>query len=154
MNFTRTHTLIKRLTDIITCGKLAQMSGKSIQTVESWTRVPESNENPHGTGKKNPIDLVLRLQALAHANNDPGLSKEIADTFSDYDAYLTGDTSRVKGSINHAIGQSAKEHMDLMLVVLNSNNPDWYRANTEHKQAQAALDRVGLFIREELKHVA
>lgn len=150
-----THELIKRLANLENCtyGRIAQSCGKSIQTAEAWGRPPESDEHPYGTGKKNPLDCVDRLLALAH-HDDPGLSREMAEHFTDTVDALEGKAPEVTGSINSLIGQSAKEHLDIMLLILNSARPDWKKAFTEVKQAQAALYRVELFVKAEMQEVA
>lgn len=152
-NYLRTHEFIKRLADLITFGRIAQACGKDIKTAEAWGREPESNENPHGTGQKNPLDCVLRLQALAN-KEAPGLAREIADIYTDYVDYLQGERKEPSGSINSLIGQSMKEHTDVLLTILNSPNPDWGKAFTEIKEAEAALYKVELFVKAELQEAA
>lgn len=97
--FLHTHTFIKRLADLITFGKIAQVSGKEIQTAEAWGRAVESNENPTGTGKRNPLDLVIQLIGLAHKES-PALAREMAEVFPLYVEYLDGisKTSRASGA--------------------------------------------------------
>lgn len=148
-NYSRTFQYIKRLADLVTFGKIAQVCGKEIQTAEAWGREPESNENPHGTGKKNPLDCVLRLIALAH-KDDPALAVEIAEIFTDYADFLQGRTPSEPGCVNALIGQAAKEHMDVVLAILNTESPDWPKAFTEIKQAQAAMYKVELFVKGEM----
>jgi hypothetical protein len=152
-NYLRTFSYIKRLADLITFGKIAKACGKEIGTAEAWGREPESNENPHGTGKKNPLDCVLRLIALAHKES-PALAREMAEIFTDYSDYLQGERKEVNGSIKALVGQSAKEHLDIVLLILNHESPNWSKAFTEIKEAEAALYRVELFVKAELKEVA
>lgn len=151
--YSRTHQYIKRLADLITFGRVAQACGKDIKTAEAWGREPESNENPTGTGQKNPLDCVIRLIGLAN-EKDPGLALEMAGIFPDFVNFLQGRTEQNSGSINSLIGQSAKEHMDVVLAILNSPNPDWGKAFTEIKQEQAAMYRVELFVKAEMKEAA
>lgn len=150
-----THDYIKRLANLENCsyGRIAQACGKSIQTAEAWGRPPESDVNPTGTGKRNPLDCVTRLISLAH-KDDPGLAREMAAHFTDTVEQLEGKTPQVTGNINNLIGHSAKEHMDVVLSILNSDSPDWKKAFTEIKQAEAALYKVELFVKAELQEAA
>jgi len=153
-NWQRTYEYIGRLAEYISFGVIAQRCGKEIQTAEAWARVPESNENPLGNGKKNPLDTVLRLIGLAH-KEDAGLAREIAEMFLDYVAVLDGrqgvSVLDCGGSINEVLGQSAKEHADVLLAILKSEKPDWSKAYSETKQAQAALGRVEACIKKEMQ---
>src|SRR6478672_2800397 len=90
-NYLQTHTFIKRLANLDNCsfGKIAQITGKEIQTAEAWGRPVASNEAPTGTGKANPLDCVLRIIGLAHREQS-GLAQEIAEIFPDYVAFLNG----------------------------------------------------------------
>jgi hypothetical protein len=152
-NYLRTFSYIKRLADLITFGKIAKACGKEIGTAEAWGREPESNENPHGTGKKNPLDCVLRLIALAHKES-PALAREMAEIFTDYSDYLEGQGANKPDCVHSAVGQAAKEHMDVVLAILNTGRPNWHKAFTEIKEAQAAMYRVEMFVKNEMKEVA
>lgn len=153
-NWKQTFTLVKRLADIATFGKIAQLCGKEIQTAEAWGRAPESNAEPLGTGKKNPLDMVLRLIALAHKEN-PGLAREIADTFGDYVNYLDSRcgemTAANPGNIQEMLGRSAKEHTDMLVEMLQNNNPNLGKIFTEYKQAESALLQFGACLKETIK---
>lgn len=142
--FNKTHTFIKRLADHISFGKIAAACGKGTSTAEAWGREPETNETPYGTGKRNPLDGVNKIIALAH-KEDPGLAREIAEIFPDYVDFLDGKCGTVElvnVSINEIVANSAKEHMDVVLEVLKTAQPDWDKVIAECRQAEAALNTV------------
>jgi hypothetical protein len=153
-SWNRTYTFIKRLGDIVTFGKIAQLAGKEMQTAEAWAREPESLENPHGSGRRNPLDTVLRLIAEAH-KHDAGLAREMALTFIEYVDFLDGkkgiEELKRAGSICELVGRSAKEHTDVVVEMLKNPNPNFHTLKIEHLQAMSALIQVGACIDEELK---
>jgi hypothetical protein len=153
-NWKRTFEFFQRLAAFTTFGTIAQKCGKEMQTAEAWAREPESDENPFGSGKRNPLDTVLRLISMAHKHS-PGLAREIADMFVDYVNYLDdlgGATSLRNGaSVNELLAESAQEHLDIVKELLSSVNPDLDKVWTEFKQAQAALNKVGAALKEEMK---
>lgn len=153
-NFSRTYEFIKRLAEYMTFGAIAQKFGKETATSEAWARVPESNENPFGNGKRNPIDAGLRVIALAH-KEDAGLAREIAETSVDYCDYL--DTLKGKkfedlgGCVNELLAQSAKEHADIIVALLMSPDPDLDKVFREVKQAQSKLNELSECVKWKLK---
>lgn len=153
-SYNRTFTFVKRLADYVSFGKIAQLSGKEIQTAEAWGREPESNENPFGTGRKNPFDLTLRLIALAH-KEDAGLAREIAEIFTDYADYLIETSGRdfaaKGGCVNELLAESAKEHTDIIVAALDSVEPDFERVLVEAKQAQSKLSELAACVKEKIK---
>lgn len=154
----RTYTFFKRLADYTTFGAIAQKCGKEIQTAEAWARVPESEESPHGTGKRNPMDCVLRLIALAHGK-DGGLAREMAAIFPEYVAYLdslSGGAAAANGdeAINELVAASAKEHLDIVLELMKAGERDLAKIWSEVKQAESALAKVGACLEVEIKRAA
>ncbi|HRH45874.1 MAG TPA: hypothetical protein PKY82_29800 [Pyrinomonadaceae bacterium] len=152
--FKRTFEFIHRLAGFVGYGVIAQKSGKELQTAEAWGRAPESVEHPNGTGKRNPFDGVLRLIALAH-EKDPGLAGEIAEIFSDYVNFLNefkaGEFIKSGNSIYQLLGESTKEHTDVVCEALKAENPDWEKVYTEFKQGEAKFMELGAVIKEKLK---
>ncbi len=153
-NFSRTHEFIKRLAEHITFGVIAQKFGKETGTAEAWGRVPESNENPFGNGKRNPIDAGLRVIALAH-KDDAGLAREIAETSIDYCDYLDelrGVSFAAQGGcINEILAQSAKEHADIIVCLLSASEPDMESVYREIKQAQAKINELAACCKSKMK---
>ena len=149
--FLHTHTFIKRLADLVTYGKIAQISGKEIQTAEAWGRPVESNENPTGTGKRNPFDLVLRLIGIAH-KEAPALAREMAELFPQYVDYLDHNEQRPTGrALNELIGESVKEHSEAVIALLNQTDPNFAGAHTEIKEAIIALERLDNYVLGEMR---
>ena len=142
--FNKTFVYIRRLADHVSFGTIAAKCGKETGTAEAWGREPESNVNPNGTGKRNPFDCVLRLIGMAH-KEDAGLAREMAEMFHQYIDYLDGkdglQLSKMP-AINELLAKSAKEHMDVMLAILKTPNPNWAQVIQECKQSEAALNTV------------
>jgi len=139
-NFLSTHSLFERLGKLLTFGKIAQCCGKEIQTAEAWGREPASNENPSGSGRRNPIDCIIRLMGLAHKEGDRALAREIAETFTDYADYLDGVAGELDDTeIEELAGKSVKEHGDAIFEALKRRKPNYPKAMTEIVEAEIAL---------------
>lgn len=138
-NFLATYGLFDRLGELLTFGKIAQSCGKEVQTAEAWGREPASNANPAGSGRRNPIDCILRLMGLAHKENDRVLVREIAETFTDYADYLNGIQITDRREIAELAGASVKEHGEAIFEALNLKKPNYPKAMTEIVQAEIAL---------------
>jgi hypothetical protein len=153
-NWKRTFTLINRLADLISFGVIAGRFGVGTKAAEAWGREPESNENPFGTGRKNPIDGNLRVIALAH-KEDEGLAREIAETSVEYCDYLDEQKGKVfaqsGGCAKTLCAQSIKEHTDIVVVLLESDEPDNQRVLTEIAQAQSKLAQLKACVKERAK---
>ena len=141
---------IRRLIVLCGAGSIAKACGKERQTVDAWARPVVSNETPTGTGKHNPFDCVVRLQGLAHEEGDAGLAREIAEMFTDHVNALDKVQVRREGCLNGLIGSAVKEHGDYIVELLNSVKPDFARAYTEIVQAEVALRKLKLFVKDEL----
>jgi hypothetical protein len=73
----------KILSKIIPYGRAEEVQDKmhvSLDTVHRWMRMPLSKENPHATGRANPIDQAIRLIEVAYEVN-PEDAHEIVDAF-------------------------------------------------------------------------
>lgn len=149
--FLRTHTLFKRLGDLLTFGKVAQSCGKEIQTAEAWGREPASNANPAGTGRNNPADCILRLIGLAHKEGDRALAREIAETFPEYVDYLEGVVTVQDTPIDELAGRSVREHGEAIFHALNRRKPNYAKAYTEIVQAEIALADLKKWVRNEMQ---
>lgn len=152
-NFKRTFEFVKRLADLFSYGKIAQISGVSTDVADDWARPYESDEFPSGTGKKDPSQTVLRMIGLAHSK-DPGLAREWASVFLAYVDFLDAQ-SGVKewktGNLCAVIADSAKEHMDLVVEYMHTPNPAHEKVWSELQQAKSALLKAEACLREELK---
>lgn len=136
-NFLHTFRLFERLGSLLTFGKVAQCCGKEMQTAEAWGREPASNENPTGSGRKNPIDCILRLMGVAHKEGDRALVREIAETFTEYADFLDEKEISINTDLDELVGKSAKEHGEAIFEALRRKN--WASAITEITQAEIAL---------------
>lgn len=150
-NFLTTFTLFKRLGDLLTFGKIAQCCGKEIQTAEAWGREPASNENPTGSGRRNPVDCILRLMGLAHKEGDRALVREIAELFTDYADFLDGVSNADNIDLDNLVGSSAKEHADVVFAALKRK--DWPKVCTEIVQAEIALRDLKSYAQNQLMPV-
>lgn len=150
-SYSRTFTFFARLGALLTFGKVAASCGKEVQTAEAWGREPASNEYPAGSGKRNPMDCILRLMGLAHKENDLALVHEIAETFQHYANYLEGKTFEQPSSLNEIIGASVKEHSEAIVAALNVENPNFAKAHTEIVQAEVAMRRLKVWVVDEMK---
>jgi len=137
----QTHNFIKRIAEHLSYGHIAQMNGVSIQTAEAWGREPESNLNPHGTGKKNPFDSSLRLIGKVH-KDDPGLAREIATSYLEYVDVLDGRTAKAIGCVSTLVGQCVKEHADVVIALVNADEIDLDVAEREINELDAAVERL------------
>lgn len=143
-----TFLLIRRLAEHVSYGAIASRFCKNIRTAEAWGREPESNSNPMGTGKKNPIDAVLRLMAMAH-EKDKGLAKEIADLFPEYYEFLSGETSEKQETVSFLVGQAVKEHADAVTQLLSTETPDIGDVDREMTEFEIAWTNLKNYWKEE-----
>lgn len=136
--------------DEFTFGKIAQLCGKKSETAQAWARPVESDEFPTGTGKRNPFDVVIRLLGMAH-KVCPGLAREWAQMFLDYVDFLDRRQTGKQETIKALAAKSAKEHLDVVLMILDCDELDLPKINTEICQAQAALNNLQALVKEEMK---
>jgi hypothetical protein len=124
--FKKTYLFFKRLADSEHCsyGKIAQLSGNTMQTAEAWGRAPESDEFPTGSGKRNPSDLQIRLLGLAYKKS-PGLAREWAMIFPAYIDFLDElngiEHSKSGRSARELCKRAAKEHADIVCEMLSKD---------------------------------
>jgi hypothetical protein len=69
-----------------------EMGNVTLDTVHRWMRAPLSTENPHATGRANPIDRAVRLIKAVHKVN-PEETHEIVDAFVSLLAQLDGESN-------------------------------------------------------------
>lgn len=153
--FKRTYEFYKRFGSLWTFGKLAQISGVEMQTAEAWGRPVESDEFPTGTGKRNPTDTVLRQIRTIHAK-DAGTARVWANTFPKYVDHLDALSGKVRaqietGSLCQIIGESAKEHLDIVLAFMNADEPDYENLEHETLEAISKLNELLACLRESAK---
>lgn len=126
----QTHTFIERLAKYTTFGKIASKFRTTTKTAEAWGREPESNLNPTGSGKKNPLDGVLRLMGMAF-EKDRGLAKEIGDLFPNYFLFLLGQKKGEAACRKLMAGQAVKEHADVIFEILGTDEIDFQKLGKE-----------------------
>ena len=147
-----TYLLVRRLAEHVTYGAIASKFCKNIRTAESWGREPESNSNPLGTGKKNPLDGVLRLIAMAY-EKDKGLAKEMADLFPEYYEFLSGSGTAPKEPLQVLIGRAIKEKADFVTILLNEKDPDWDLVTKEIAEFEIEFIKLKNFVKEERRNL-
>lgn len=148
--YLRPYLLIQRLVTLLGCGTIAKACGKTTETVDAWGRPPASNENPSGTGKHSPLDCVVRLQRLAHKEGDAALAYEIAEMFADNANDLDGKTPHNRIARDVLIGSAIKEHGEAIVECLNAENPNFIKAHTEITQAEVALRKLKIWVKDEM----
>lgn len=149
-SFQRTYELLKRLTDATSCGLVAEKTGKSLGTVEAWTRPPESLEHPTGTGRRNLFDSCLSVIGMAW-ECDRALAHEMAEIFGDYVVFLEKRASRKRERIEAMIGACVKEHADVIVSLLNQEEPDFEKAYTEIRESIIAQEKLAAYVKDELR---
>lgn len=126
---------------------LAQAFGVSTDTVGAWGRDPESESNPFGTGKRNPIDQIERLIRIAH-RYAPGIAREIAQFVVDLVDRLDREAGIDVGDCEEnacvLLAQSVKEHTDVVTILIE--NPDdpraWQKARKEIPESISKLNQL------------
>ncbi len=148
--FRRTYEYIKRTAEHVTFGKIAAISGKSTDVAEAWGRPFESDDNPAGTGKKDPSQTILRLIGLAHSK-DPGLAREWASTFPEYVDYLDAKAGREsERSVCELAAIYLKEHAEMVAEILHRNDGNWEGLWTELAQCEGAFFQLKACIKEQM----
>jgi hypothetical protein len=142
-----TYPLIRKLVALVGCGTVAKACGKEKETVDAWGRPTLSNVHPTGTGKHNPFDCVLRLQRLAHDGGNDALAREIAELFIDDAKTCEGLVHAPKDLL---IGRAISEHAEAVVACLNSDDPNFAHAFTEITEAEVALRKLKLWVRDEM----
>lgn len=121
---------------------LAQAFGVCADTVGAWGRAPESDENPFGTGKRNPIDQTERLIRIAHVYA-PGIAREIVQYLVDLvrrlDREAGNDEAEIEKSPCALLAELVLEHADVVAIL--AKNPHcpkaWAKARKELKELDA-----------------
>jgi len=148
--FKRTHEFFAGLAVRFSFGQIAAWCGKEMTTAEAWGRVPESDEHPNGSGKKNPLDTLIRLLGKAHSQ-DPGFAREWAVMGIEYVDYL--DDRAGKRSAENPCELAArylKEHAEMIAKILH-NDGDADGLWTELAQCEAAFNQLKACIKEQHK---
>lgn len=153
--FKRTYEFYKRFGSLLSFGKLAQISGVEMQTAEAWGRPVESDEFPTGTGKRNPTDTVMRQIRNIHGK-DAGLARVWANAFPKYVDHLDALNGKTRaqvesGSLCQIIGESAQEHLDIVLAFMNEGEHDHERLETEVLEAISKLNELLACLKESAK---
>jgi hypothetical protein len=153
--FKRTFEFYKRLGEMTGFGKIAQISGVCTDTADDWARPVESDDFPTGTGKHNTTETVMRQIRTAHVN-DAGFAREWAEVFPAYVDFLDEQAGRERSlngsnSLCSLIGESAKEHLDIVLAFMKSPNLDHERLEGEILDCVSKLNEMLACVRAEQK---
>jgi hypothetical protein len=128
---------------------LARAFGVSEGTVRAWRHPKESDADPTGTGKGNPLDQPARYIRIVHKYN-PGNARQAAQYFIDLVAELDRESCDVvayaepEGHILDRVRDCIKEGSDVhtSLVGAQLDEHTIRRARREIAEEQAALQRL------------
>jgi hypothetical protein len=128
---------------------LAKAFGVEKGTVRAWRHPKESDENPTGTGKGNPLDQAARLIRIVHQYN-PGNARQAAHYFSNLVNELDRAGCEVaayaepEGDILDHVRSCIKEGADVHTVLVGAQFDEHTlrRARREIAEEQAALQRL------------
>ncbi len=139
---------------------IARAFGLNEQTVRGWRHPKESDENPTGTGKANPLDQAARYIRIVHQYN-PGNARLAATFLID----LVNDLDKEQGvggresaageesNLLAALRDELREAADIPQVLMHEN-PDEHtlrRALKEISEDVAALNRLEAVVRARLE---
>lgn len=137
---------------------LAKAFGVNEQTVRGWRHPKESDENPTGTGKGNPLDQAARYIRIVHHYN-PGNARQAAKFLADLVDELDRAScdvvaySEPEGHILDRVRDCIKEGADVhtALVGAQFDEHTLRRARREIAEEQAALQRLDAVLRSALE---
>lgn len=134
---------------------LARAFGINDQTVRAWRQPKESDANPTGTGKHNPLDQTERVIRVVHHYN-PGSARQMAQYFVD----LVDELDRASGlSTQESAGgveemfeklrDTIREGADVQIVLAHAHLDEHslQRARKEIAEEIAALNRLDAAVR-------
>jgi plasmid stabilization system protein ParE len=136
---------------------LARAFGRDEGTVRAWRHPKESDANPTGTGKGNPLDQAARLISIVHQYN-PGNARQAAQYFAE----LVDELDHAAGSPRE-IGEAAsilgnlrelmKEESDVAQVLIGAelDQHTLRRTRKEIAEERAALERLDAAVAAELE---
>jgi hypothetical protein len=144
---------------------LSQAFGVALGTVRAWRQPKESDTNPTGTGKRNPLDQVERYIRIIHQYN-PGNARQAAEYFIELVNQLdaesgvggreSGEAESAGDAVLVALREELREAADIPQVLMSADLDEvaLRRALREIAEDQAALNRLDAVVRERLKQEA
>lgn len=159
----RTHEILAEGITAHLVKVLAAAFGVDEGTVRAWRRPKESDAEPTGTGKGNPLDQAARLVRIVH-QYDPGNARQAAQYFVDLVdeldragagdeviAYAEPGDERILDKVRECI----KEGADVPMALVGAN----FAANTlriarrEIAEDIAALNRLDAAVKFQLERL-
>lgn len=152
----KTHELLAESLTAHLVKVLAKGFGVTEGTVRAWRHPKESDANPTGTGKGNPLDQAARLIRIIHKYN-PGSARQAAEYFADLVDELdreagiaeTGESAGILNTMRETIREGADVQM--LLVGSEFDEHTLRRARKEIAEDLAALGRLDAAVRAELE---
>ena len=141
---------------------LSQAFGVALGTVRAWRQPKESDTNPTGTGKRNPLDQVERYVRIIHQYN-PGNARQAAEYFVELVNELdkasgvwsseSGEKTAEGDAVLVALRDELREAADIPQVLMSADLDEvaLRRALKEIAEDMAALNRLDAVVRERLK---
>jgi hypothetical protein len=138
---------------------LARAFGLNEQTVRGWRHPKESDQNPTGTGKANPLDQAARYISLVHQYN-PGNARlaatffvELADELDRESGLTAGAAVSSEDSILAALRDELRESADIPQVLMGEKLDEHAlrRALKEISEEMVALNRLEAVVRARLE---
>lgn len=123
---------------------IARAFGVDEQTVRAWRHPKESDLNPTGTGKRNPLDQVERYVRIIHQSN-PGNARAVAAYFVD----LVNELDRESGVDSEAATFPGTDAILPALLNLMRESADVPQALIGKEFDEHTLRRVRKEVREE-----
>lgn len=152
----RTHEICAEGLTAHVVKKLAVAFGVSEGTVRAWRQPKESDIDPTGTGKCNPLDQAERLIRTVHKYN-PGNARQAAQYFEDlvdkldHEAgqyFLLGSGSRILDELRTTIRETAD--VATALVGLEFDEHTLRSARREIAEGRTALERLDAVVKAKL----
>lgn len=156
----KTHEILAEALTARVVHVTAQAFGVNEQTVRAWRHPKESDLNPTGTGKANPLDQAARIIRVIHQYN-PGAARQAAEFFIDLVNQLdeeqgvgSQETGAGEGeSILDRLREEIKEAGDVTLALIGKDMDPLTlrRARKEIAEDIAALHRLDASVNAELE---
>lgn len=156
----RTHEICAEGLSAHLVKKVALAFGLNEGTVQAWRRPKESDLEPTGTGKRNPLDQAERLICIVHQSN-PGNARQAANYFLE----LVDELDREAGCIADAdeasesativtrLRELIKESSDVAMALVGSGFEEHTlrQALREIAEERSALERLSGAVEMRLK---
>jgi hypothetical protein len=157
MPTTQTHEICAEGISPHLVGVLANAFGLEKGTVRAWRHPKESEANPTGTGKGNPLDQAARYIRIVHRYN-PGNARQAAQYFADLVDELDraaglADPQSESGRVLNNLRELMKEESDVAQILVGTklNEETLKTARREIAQERAALERLDSVIETSLQ---